>query len=716
MANENLTLRIGADTKDAQIELKQLQAAILQVRADKLGAEFVGDKQAADAFRQSLRALNVTLADLKAEKAFDALGQGVEKNSKIAKEALTTLSSEVIESWGVDGDIANELGRMFTDLPKGAIAAGVAIVGAFVVTAAAIAGVVAVASQMIDVAGEVGTKSKEDFDKFAKSAREAGVEITTTDRALSQELLRSVEQVKAASDGLFLVLIRESGPELNELLKTTTKFLKEMVPVAKDFGYVLSEAFIYASAGLRTFIQTRELLAIALNNPTVGLGLLSSIGVDQFLSNVKIVREEIEKLRNTDLPPATFDSKEKGPDREAARERAEKLLDRMNAERQRDVTQNLRDNDVLRAATDAYVRSLNIKIDRQKGFVALIEGQSREYVRGVNLAIEAGRELFEMQTRTAEIELQRLGTFFGNEVVIAQARAELERQNENARYEIARREIETNIENNATKVEALRLYHAQLEELERQHQATLAEIKRSEQLTTERGQFGTARNVFGDAFADELQRNGARMRAFAALVKDVSRSASADIGNLGTIGSRAFGSLAAGLGEVVRNFVLTGQTGPAALRRVTAAVLAEVAQQAAVKAIFELAAGFASLFLNPAEAAAHFQAAALYGSVAAVAGVAGRAVAPAAAAAGGGALGNQLANNSAANQSTETQYRYVDRDGRGVAQGNLIITIKTDQAQQIANVERAAITSYRQGGALRQITDNANGGLPITTG
>lgn len=88
----------------------------------------------------------------------------------------------------------------------------------------------------------------------------------------------------------------------------------------------------------------------------------------------------------------------------------------------------------------------------------------------------------------------------------------------------------------------------------------------------------------------------------------------------------AFSELGGAVGSVIHNFVLFGSAGTS-FRKFTAEVLAGVAAQAAVKAIFELAEGFAMLFLNPPAAAAHFKAAALYGAVAGAAAVAGRAVA-----------------------------------------------------------------------------------------
>lgn len=114
-------------------------------------------------------------------------------------------------------------------------------------------------------------------------------------------------------------------------------------------------------------------------------------------------------------------------------------------------------------------------------------------------------------------------------------------------------------------------------------------------------------------FSDQVLSNGPKM--------------SEVLGQLGQIGSAAFGQLAQGLGAMVESWVLLGDLGPNAMRKMVASVLAGVASQSAVLAIFELAKGFAALWLNPAEAASHFKAAALFGVVAVGAAVAGRAVA-----------------------------------------------------------------------------------------
>lgn len=99
------------------------------------------------------------------------------------------------------------------------------------------------------------------------------------------------------------------------------------------------------------------------------------------------------------------------------------------------------------------------------------------------------------------------------------------------------------------------------------------------------------------------------------------------LGDVAGMLGNAFNSFAQGLGSVVENWVLMGETGPAVMRKILASALASLAAEAAVRAIFELAAGFASLFFNPAEAAAHFTAAALFGSISLGSALGGRAIA-----------------------------------------------------------------------------------------
>lgn len=113
---------------------------------------------------------------------------------------------------------------------------------------------------------------------------------------------------------------------------------------------------------------------------------------------------------------------------------------------------------------------------------------------------------------------------------------------------------------------------------------------------------------------------------------------------LGEILTSTFRQVADAIGQTVANWVLLGETGPAVMRKILAQALASIAAEAAVNAIKELALGFATLFFNPAESAAHFTAAGLWASIGVGSALAGRAVAgdlfkSRGAGAGGGAVG-----------------------------------------------------------------------------
>jgi hypothetical protein len=96
---------------------------------------------------------------------------------------------------------------------------------------------------------------------------------------------------------------------------------------------------------------------------------------------------------------------------------------------------------------------------------------------------------------------------------------------------------------------------------------------------------------------------------------------------LGNMARDTFAAFSQGLGQMISDWVLFGETGPDAMRKVTASVLAGLAAQAAVKSLFYFAEGIASLFWNPAAAAGYFTASAIMGGIAVGSAIAGRAIA-----------------------------------------------------------------------------------------
>lgn len=94
------------------------------------------------------------------------------------------------------------------------------------------------------------------------------------------------------------------------------------------------------------------------------------------------------------------------------------------------------------------------------------------------------------------------------------------------------------------------------------------------------------------------------------------------LGALKDVGKGVFGGLTQGFGAMMQA-LLMGEKGAAkSFAAIAKSAIAAMAVQAAVSALFQLAEGFAWLFINPPKAAAHFQSAAVFAIVAGMGGAA----------------------------------------------------------------------------------------------
>lgn len=233
------------------------------------------------------------------------------------------------------------------------------------------------------------------------------------------------------------------------------------------------------------------------------------------------------------------------------------------------------------------------------------------------------KDLLDIKERISDIErnaaeevIRLMVLHFARRRDIVRARLQLDIDDENARHRQAQetiRELELeNREANKTAEERLEAEREinQLRETEAErHRLVLQDIK-------EQGRKD-------EREAEPLGRLGFdtdSLREFASVLEST-------VIPLGEILRNTFSQVADAIGQTVANWVLLGETGPAVMRKILAQALASIAAEAAVNAIKELALGFATLFFNPAESAAHFTAAGLWGSIAGVAAIAGRGVA-----------------------------------------------------------------------------------------
>jgi tape measure domain-containing protein len=136
---------------------------------------------------------------------------------------------------------------------------------------------------------------------------------------------------------------------------------------------------------------------------------------------------------------------------------------------------------------------------------------------------------------------------------------------------------------------------------------------------------GTDRYVKPPPKSEEGDDGGSDQIAHkATAAEEATASLHATLKDVKSMGKEAFGEFAQGIGATVEQYILLGKTGPDALRKVTAQTLASLSKEATIKALMALADGLVHLFTNPAQSAADFTAAAIYGSIAVASGIAGR--------------------------------------------------------------------------------------------
>ena len=128
-----LLFKLDADSKSAQADVQAFREFMKGV--------VTGIRQEAEVefkrLRNEVDELNKKLEDTgkKGGKGLDDLGKKSKASAAIVKESVETFSSEIIESFGVDGDIANTLGKEISGLSKETLILGGVFVG---VTAAAV--------------------------------------------------------------------------------------------------------------------------------------------------------------------------------------------------------------------------------------------------------------------------------------------------------------------------------------------------------------------------------------------------------------------------------------------------------------------------------------------------------------------------------------------------------------------------------------------------
>lgn len=304
--------------------------------------------------------------------------------------------------------------------------------------------------------------------------------------------------------------------------------------------------------------------------------------------------------------------------------------------------------------------SLNLQlkvIERQRTQIETDGNRSREDGRKADIENERkyAEDLLAIKEHTTEFErtlaqlaIDHLVVTHAKRAKIIAAELDLALSELNDRHAKESAAIKLEQQNNNERVNALTRFIATLKkagkEQSDEYKKAVAELAAANAKTVALDKQAEAEQKAHDARV-KAERDKARRDAAAAtnlfidpkFLPDIAEGATkaqaaveglkAAMSQLGEIGVGVFKSFAEGVGSMVENYVLLGETGPAALRKLAAQALASLAAQAAVQAIYWTAQGIVDLFFNPARAAADFAGAALFASIAGVSAIAGRALA-----------------------------------------------------------------------------------------
>jgi hypothetical protein len=297
----------------------------------------------------------------------------------------------------------------------------------------------------------------------------------------------------------------------------------------------------------------------------------------------------------------------------------------------------------------------------------------------------------DIERDTAEEVIRLMRLHFASRKDIIRARLQLDIADENSRHEQA---LET--------IRALEQENAESNRTQSEKDAQTAELHRLREAEAERHRLAMQgiqnQGKRDEDEADPIGRIGLGvedLENFARVIEDT-------IVPLNEILRGSFEQVADAIGQTVSNWVLLGETGPAVMRKILAQALASLAAEAAVNAIKELALGFATLFFNPAESAAHFTAAGLWGSIAGVAAIAGRGVAgdlfKSKSTGSGSGVGTSERGSGQLDPITLSRNQPQPPNER-----KIVVEFKVDSSQFGKAITAHVVRDYRQGGDIRQV-------------
>jgi hypothetical protein len=543
--------------------------------------------------------------------------------------------------------------------------------------------------QSLQLAATLSGQSFEDtaqtaviFQKQMEAAKNGNEELAGTFRALGidlegpvdQAFRQTLEKLGQIDDGSLktataLDLFGRSGSKLLPVMDQVGGSFDGLIARARDLGIVLSEEDIAKS---NEFADNIDILSLKLKGLTndIGVGLISVLNDlgDAFAEAfdpeaADKMAAKLQQIENTKREQGTVAadvrSRLEGVDTganapsamqmalEEARRKAAKDAKKKTGGGAKAVTEKtvaLPTDDGVKRAYDAYLQAVIREEARAQAaldaarLAAIDDEQARleEILRRQSEQLEAARvdaaaNAFNLATskmyalRVAALDQERAITLAKIDELNAARDAKLE-----AQYA---KEIEDYRTAQNRKLDEI------ADALNREQE--LIDAANARKRAAQEADASSPLNIFGAAGQEAADRGAGIFGQLGASASSALSEVSNQMGNFGTMMTDVFNSVAGGLQNMLQNFIMTGRVGGQAFKALAAQIISAVTAQAAVKAIFELAEGFAaSARYDFASASQHFAAAKFYGVVAGVAAAA--AVGMSAIGPGGGSGGGQF--------------------------------------------------------------------------
>jgi len=169
-------------------------------------------------------------ADRAAASVSNAAGK-IKQSNNIIKESIESVSSEVIESFGIDGDVANMLANEMVKLRMSTLLTGAAIAGT-------VGGVIALTAAMANAASEIRTTSQltglntDQVQRYETAAAAAGVATDTFTDAMRSLRDRAKEANKGNVE--FAQTFRTLGVSASEVARNSGPAFEKLLDVLQQ--------------------------------------------------------------------------------------------------------------------------------------------------------------------------------------------------------------------------------------------------------------------------------------------------------------------------------------------------------------------------------------------------------------------------------------------------------------------------------------------------